>query len=100
MLRGKYIFTDLTTGRIWYADYKAMLAADDGTAATVAPLHEVRVRWKGTVYDSMFPVVESAYHERGGKSPKLPGRSELGFGGPADVGFSVFAAGGVWISRE
>ena len=29
-LRGKYIFTDLTTGRIWYANYKDMLAADDG----------------------------------------------------------------------
>ena len=29
-LRGKYVFTDLSTGRLWYADYKEMLAADDG----------------------------------------------------------------------
>ena len=33
-LRGKYVFTDLTTGRIWYADYKDMLAADDGKPKT------------------------------------------------------------------
>ena len=33
-LRGKYVFTDLTTGRIWYADYKDMLAADDGKPGT------------------------------------------------------------------
>ena len=35
-LRGKYIFTDLTTGRLWYADYKDMLAADDSRPGTVA----------------------------------------------------------------
>ena len=29
-LRGKFVFSDITTGRIWYADYKEMLAADDG----------------------------------------------------------------------
>ena len=29
-LRGKYIFSDLSTGRVWYADWKEMLAADDG----------------------------------------------------------------------
>ena len=29
-LRGKYLFSDLSTGRVWYADWKEMLAADDG----------------------------------------------------------------------
>ncbi len=29
-LRGKFIFTDLSTGRVWWVDYKEMLAADDG----------------------------------------------------------------------
>ena len=78
-LRGKYIFTDLTTGRIWYADYKDMLAADDGKPGTLAAIHEVKLRWNdpkdspdagSKVYDSMFPVVEAAYHARGGKSPQ------------------------------
>ena len=96
-LKGKYIFTDLTTGRIWYADYKDMLAADDGKAETVAPLHDVRVRWNGTVYDSMFQVVETAYHSRGGKSPKLPGRDDLIMKGRADVRFSIDASGELYL---
>jgi hypothetical protein len=96
-LRGKYIFTDLTTGRIWWASYKDMLAADDGKPGTLAPIHEVKVRWKSKTYDSMFPVVEAAYHERGGKSPRLPGRSELVFGGRSDVRFSIDAAGELYV---
>ena len=52
-LRRKYIFTDLTTGRIWYADYKDMLTADDGkrrrwrrstkcaSAGTIRPIHRM-----------------------------------------------------------
>jgi hypothetical protein len=96
-LRGKYIFTDLTTGRIWYADYKDMLAADDGKAETVAPIHELHVRWHGQVYDSMFPVVEAAYHARGGKSPKLAGNDGLIMKGRADVRFSIDAAGELYL---
>jgi hypothetical protein len=105
-LRGKYVFTDLTTGRIWYADYKDMLAADDGKPGTLAPLHEVRLLWNDPhdspdagkkVYDSMFPIVEAAYHARGGKSPHLPGRAELIKGGRADVRFSIDANGELYL---
>jgi hypothetical protein len=105
-LRGKYVFTDLTTGRIWYADYKEMLAADDDKPGTLAAIHEVRVRWNNPddspdagrqVYESMFPVVETAYHARGGKSPRLPGRSELVKGGRADVRFSIDASGELYL---
>jgi hypothetical protein len=105
-LRGKYVFTDLTTGRIWYAEYKDMLAADDGKAGTLARMHELKVRWNDPhdapdagrkAYDSMFPVVEAAYHARGGKSPRLPGRADLVFGGRADVRFSIDASGELYL---
>jgi len=104
-LRGKYIFTDLTTGRIWWADYKEMLAADDGNPATLARLHEVKVRWKDPSsadagvksYDSMFPIVEAAYHARGGRMPRLATRSDLVFGGRADVRFSIDASGELYL---
>ncbi len=105
-LRGKYVFTDLTTGRLWYADYKDMLAADDGKAATLANIHEVRVRWNdpndspdagARVFDSMFTVVQRTYHARGGKAPKLPGRSDLVLGGRADVRFSMDAGGELYL---
>ena len=105
-LRGKYVFTDLTTGRLWYADYKDMLAADDGKAATLANIREVRVRWDdpndspdaGTrVFDSMFTVVQRTYHARGGKAPKLPGPPGLIMGGRADVRFSIDASGELYL---
>lgn len=105
-LRGKYVFTDLTTGRLWYAAYKDMLAADDGKAATLAAIREVRIRWNDPgdspdagprVYDSMFPVVQSAYHARGGKAPRLPGRADLIEGGRADVRLSIDAGGELYL---
>jgi hypothetical protein len=105
-LRGKYIFTDLTTGRIWYADYKDMLAADDGKPGTTAAIHEVRILWNDPgdspdagkkIYDSMFPVVEASYHARGGRSSKLAGRADLIKGGRADVRFSIDANGELFL---
>jgi len=83
-----------------------MLAADDGNPATLARIHEVKVRWKDAsgsrdagmkAYDSMFPIVEAAYHARGGKMPHLATRSDLVFGGRADVRFSVDASGELYL---
>jgi hypothetical protein len=105
-LRGKYIFTDLTTGRIWYTDYKDMLAADDGKPGTLAAIREVKIRWNNpadspdagkTVYDDMYPIVEASYHARGGTSPKLQGPPGLIKGGRADVRFSIDAAGELYL---
>ena len=36
--RGKYVFTDITTGHIWYADVREMIAADDGDPTTLAKI--------------------------------------------------------------
>jgi hypothetical protein len=96
-LRGKYIFTDISTGHIWYADYKEMLAADDGDPKTTAAMHEVKILFEGKVYDTMFPVAEIAYHARGGKSPHLPGRGAISGDGRADAHVAVDAAGELYI---
>jgi len=96
-LRGKYIFTDLTTGRIWYAEYKDMLAADDGRADTLASMHEVKIAWKKNVYDSMLPVVLDEYHRRGGTSPLLPRPQDVAVKGRADVRFSIDAEGELYL---
>ena len=63
-LRGKYLFTDITTGRIWTVDYKDMLAADDGNPDTMAKPREVKILWNGKVYDTMWRINEMVYHER------------------------------------
>jgi glucose/sorbosone dehydrogenase len=105
-LRGKYIFSDISTGRIWYADYSEMLAADDGKPETMAAMHEVKIAWNDPndspdagrkTYESMFPIAQAAYHFRGGKDPDLPGRSLVSGDGRADAHVAVDAAGELYI---
>ena len=105
-LRGKYVFTDISTGRLWYVDYQEMLKADDGNPDTFAAMHEIHVRWDDpndspdagkTVYESMYPITMSAYHARGGKDPDLPGRATVSGSGRADAHFAVDAAGELYI---
>ena len=104
-LQGKYVFTDITTGRIWYTDYKEMLAADDGKPNTMAQIHELKISWKNPnspgaseqIYDTMFPIAEAAYHVRGGKDPDLPGAAKVSGSGRADTRIAVDAAGELYI---
>jgi len=94
-LRGKYVFSDISTGRIWYADYKEMLAAD--AARTQVTPQEVKLRWDKSTFDTMFPIVGIAYHTRGGKIEKLPGRALVSGEGRADAQFAVDAGGELYI---
>jgi hypothetical protein len=105
-LRGKYLFTDLSTGRIWYVDYQDMLRADDGNAATMAEMHEVHVSWNDPsdapdagkqTYPTMFPVAQAAYRVRGGKDPNLPGRAMVSGDGRADAQLAIDADGELYI---
>ena len=96
-LRGKYVFGDITTGRIWYADLAEMVAADDGKPETTARLHEMKIRWNGEIYATMFAIVEAAYHAREGKDPNLPGTSTVSGDGRADIRFATDAAGELYI---
>jgi 3-oxoacyl-(acyl-carrier-protein) synthase len=45
----------------------------------------------------MFPIVESAYHARGGKDPDLPGTSTVSGPGRVDMRIVVDAAGEIYI---
>jgi hypothetical protein len=105
-LVGKYVFGDITTGRIWFADLKEMLAADDTNPATLARIQPLHVRWDDPadspdrgpqLFPSMFPVVLAAYKARGGRDADLPGRSTVSGPGRADIRFAVDAAGELYI---
>ena len=96
-LRGKYVFTDISTGHIWYADYKEMLAAEAGDLHRMAERHEIRIGWEKQVYDTMFPIAQAAYHARGGKNPILPGRAVVSGEGRADANLAVDAAGELYV---
>ena len=96
-LRGKYIFSDLSTGRVWYADWKEMLAADDGNPATMAQMHEVKLYWNDQIHDTFTSIAQAAYQARGGKDPDLPGRGTVSGSRRADARFALDAAGELFV---
>ena len=96
-LRGKYVFSDLSTGRFWYADFKEMLAANDGDPKTLAQLHEMKIRWKEQVYDTFMPIAQATYQARGGKDPDLPGRATVSGAKRADARFAIDGKGELYI---
>jgi hypothetical protein len=61
-LRGKFVFGDVSRGRVFAADLAAMKAADDGVPATVAPVEEVQLYVRDAsgarVYTSFRELVE------------------------------------------
>ncbi len=98
-LRGKFLFGDITTGRIWWCDFKEMLAADDEDPKTMAEMHEVKVAWNKEVYRTMAPINEIAYHARGGKAEHLPGFGRVA-GGRSDIRFAMDSAGELYIMSK
>ena len=105
-LRGKYLFTDISTGRLWRADYAALIRADDGDPATMAAIEAVPIVWKnphdpsdleGRTYASLFPITQIAYRLRGGLDPDLPGRASVSGAGRADVQLATDAAGELYV---
>jgi glucose/arabinose dehydrogenase len=98
-LRGKFLFGDITSGRIWWAEMKEMLAADDGDPRTMARMHDVKIAWNDNVYRTMAPVNEIAYHTRGGKAEHLPGAERVP-GGRSDLRLAMDAAGELYIMTK
>ena len=76
-LKGALVFGDITTGRIWYAHVKDVLAADDGNPLTMAPLHELGTQLRA--------LSEETYRKRGGLNAGLPGRGAVAGAGRIDL---------------
>jgi hypothetical protein len=82
-LRGKYIFNDMTTGRLFYVDLAEMIATR-GQRNKVAEIHELQVMYKSP-YDTsnqtaikrrMYDVIAETYAHKGGTPAQdrvLPG---------------------------
>jgi len=72
-LYGKYIFGEITTGRILYCDLAEMIAKDDGVRTTLATVHELQVVFNGQAR-RLFDVISNQYKAKGGTSGQaLPG---------------------------
>jgi mono/diheme cytochrome c family protein len=76
-LQGTLVLGDITTGRLWYAQMKEVLAADDGDPLTLAPLHELSTQLRA--------LSEETYRRRGGRAEGLPGRGAVGGPGRLDI---------------
>lgn len=102
VLKGKYIFGDITTGNIWYLNYDEMLAADKHNGPnSLVELHKVSIVWDKPdggkeQYSSMYPICEAGYHARGGTAAVLPGRA-LVSGNRADIHFSEDSQGNLYV---
>ncbi len=96
-LQGKFIFGDITTGHIWYADFKEMLAADDGDPRTMAPIHEMKILWNNgrgeELYGAMGQITAATYEGRGGKALTQARVS----GGRSDMRLAMDASGELYI---
>jgi hypothetical protein len=88
-LKGKLVFGDISTGRIWYAEMADVLRADDGTAATVAPLHEVDAGLRRLTLDT--------FRARGGRGDALPGAAAVAGRGRVDLRFAEDRDGELYI---
>ena len=88
-LKGKLVFGDITTGRIWYAELADVLAADDGKPATLAQIHEwtpgCAAWWKR-------PTARAAARATG-----LPGAAGVSGRGRVDFRFAVDNDGEAYI---
>jgi hypothetical protein len=82
-MRGKFIFNDMTTGRIFYTDLNEMLATH-GQRNHQAPIHELQIMYKSpndtanktAVKRRMFDIVAETYVQKGGtpaQDRRLPG---------------------------
>ena len=114
-LKGKYIFGDITTGAVYYADFAEMLAANDGDPSTLAEIHPLDILWDNpsnlsgpelfttlfaddAVRGPMFQITETTYEFRGGQDPDLPGGATVtGIFGRSDIRIQVGADGEPYI---
>ena len=126
-LRGKYIFNDMTTGRIFYTDLAQMMATH-GQRNQQAQIHELQIMYKSP-YDTgnpkalkreMFSIVAETYSHKGGipapdhvlpggaaattgwrdaehKQPKADPEGVVYGGGRADVRMAVGGDGELYV---
>jgi mono/diheme cytochrome c family protein len=88
-LKGKLVFGDITTGRVWYVEMKDVLQADDDNPTTIAPMHELDAGLRRRV--------EDAFRARGGRGDIIPGIAAVAGRGRVDMRFAEDSAGELYV---
>jgi len=105
-LADKYLLADLSTGNLWWVEYRKMLAADVSKPQTTVPLNPVKISWTrpgstaAEVYGSMYPITELVYHQRGGTAKNLPGFAKVPNGGRSDIHLWSDSKGDLYITSK
>jgi hypothetical protein len=107
-LRGKYVFTDILNGRLFYANFNDMLAAH-GVHDKFAQVHEIQFVYKApnasgpAIKRAMYDIVADAFLAKGGKpapSKRMPDPYNDGArygGGRADVRLALDGDGELYL---
>ncbi|WP_193212510.1 PQQ-dependent sugar dehydrogenase [Luteolibacter marinus] len=108
-LQEKYVFGDITTGRLFFCEFEKMLAANDGDPSTTAAIHVLPLRWDDPHdapdagpqgYSRMFEIVEAGYDFRGGVDSDLPGGASISGSGRADIRLAIDSAGELYVTSK
>jgi hypothetical protein len=62
-------------------------------------MHKVKIAWSDNIHRTMAPIVEAAYHARGGKAEHLPGAERVP-GGRSDIRLAMDTAGELYIMSK
>jgi len=104
-LQNRFVFGDITTGRVFHADFAAMLAAHAANGpASQAAFSPVQLEWDDPAtpagpqtYARFFEIVQAAYRARGGADADLPGGSTISGSGRADIRLVADADGELFV---
>lgn len=88
-LKGKLVFGDMTTGRLWYSNLADVFAADDDNPDTFAPIHDLT--W------DLRTLAEATFKARNGEGDTLPGHGVTSGPGRVDFRFAEDANGEVYV---
>jgi hypothetical protein len=104
-LFNRFVFGDITTGRLFHADFAAMRAAHAANGpASQAAFSSLQLSWDNpadpagpVVYPRMFEIIQAAYRTRGGSDADLPGGSTISGTGRADIRLVTDAEGELFV---
>ena len=104
-LQNRFVFGDITTGKVFHADFSAMLAAHAANGpASQAAFSALQIEWDDPAttdgpqtYARFFEIVQAAYRARGGTDANLPGGSTISGNGRADIRLVADSEGELYV---